>query len=108
MDSDQAKLFLGGISPETTEATLQDYFGQYGAVLGSTVAKDRSTGIPRGFGFVWFSDPSSADKALQDSHVILGRKVPPFSISISISLFLFRLVIISFIWFAVKGKLKVN
>ncbi|KAL6215373.1 hypothetical protein ACLB2K_014804 [Fragaria x ananassa] len=75
MDSDQAKLFLGGISPETTEATLQDYFGQYGAVLGSTVAKDRSTGIPRGFGFVWFSDPSSADKALQDSHVILGRKV---------------------------------
>ncbi|XP_050365247.1 heterogeneous nuclear ribonucleoprotein 1-like [Argentina anserina] len=75
MDSDQAKLFVGGLSLDTTEATLQDHFGQYGVVLGSTVTRDRGTNTPRGFGFVWFSDPFSADKALADSHVILGRKV---------------------------------
>ncbi|KAM5565922.1 RNA-binding protein 1 [Rosa sericea] len=75
MDSDQAKLFVAGLSKDTTEATLKEHFGQYGVVSGSTVTKDRVTSSSRGFGFVWFSDPSSADKALEDSHVILGRKV---------------------------------
>ncbi|MGG2367939.1 hypothetical protein ACE4ZV_26720, partial [Salmonella enterica] len=42
---------------------------------------DHSTRCPRGFGFVTFSDLSAADKALQDTHVILGRTVGPFSLS---------------------------
>lgn len=75
MDTDQAKLFVGGISRETSEDTLKDHFSKYGTVLGSVIAKDRVTKNPRGFGFVWFSDPSPADKALNDSHVILGRTV---------------------------------
>ncbi|KAK9903619.1 hypothetical protein M0R45_001127 [Rubus argutus] len=75
MDSDRSKLFVGGFSMETTEATLNDHFGKYGTVSGSAVNKDRLTNHSRGFGFVWFSDPSSADKALEDAHVILGRKV---------------------------------
>ncbi|KAJ4965386.1 hypothetical protein NE237_017235 [Protea cynaroides] len=36
---------------------------------------DKNTGSARGFGFVLFSDPSVADKVLQDKHVILGRTV---------------------------------
>lgn len=84
MDSDRSKLFVGGFSMETTEATLNDHFGKYGTVSGSAVNKDRLTNHSRGFGFVWFSDPSSADKALEDAHVILGRKV---WLSISISLY---------------------
>ncbi|XP_017981578.1 PREDICTED: RNA-binding protein 1 [Theobroma cacao] len=75
MDSDQGKLFVGGISRETTEAILKDHFSRYGNVMSSVVAKDRNTKTPRGFGFVLFSEPSSADKALQDTHVILGRTV---------------------------------
>ncbi|PQP93473.1 RNA-binding protein Musashi homolog 2-like [Prunus yedoensis var. nudiflora] len=75
MDSDQAKLFVGGISRETSEETLKYHFRSYGTVLGSVIAKDRSTNNPRGFGFVWFSDSSSVDKALEDPHVILGRTV---------------------------------
>lgn len=75
MESDQGKLFVGGISRETTEATLKDHFSKYGNVVNSVVAKDRNTKIPRGFGFVLFSEPFSADKALQDTHVILGRTV---------------------------------
>ncbi|KAF3447473.1 hypothetical protein FNV43_RR12659 [Rhamnella rubrinervis] len=75
MDSDQAKLFVGGISRETSEATLKNHFDKYGSVLGSLVVIDRSTKNPRGFGFVWFSDPSSALKALTDKHVIGGRTV---------------------------------
>lgn len=75
MESDQGKLFVGGISRETTEGTLRDHFSKYGNVVSSVVAKDRNTKSPRGFGFVLFSEPSSADKALQDTHVILGRTV---------------------------------
>lgn len=75
MDSDRGKLFVGGISRETTEDILKHHFARYGAVLDSTISLDRSTRSPRGFGFVTFSDLSAADKALQDTHVILGRTV---------------------------------
>ncbi|GLT62958.1 hypothetical protein SLA2020_355580 [Shorea laevis] len=75
MDSDQGKLFVGGISRETSEDTLKGHFSKFGTVLSSVVARDRITKSPRGFGFVLFSEPSSADKALQDTHVILGRTV---------------------------------
>lgn len=87
MDRDQAKLFVGGISRETSEATLKDHFDKYGSVLGSVVAIDRSTKNPRGFGFVWFSDPSSAVKALTDKHVIGGRTVSFLITSFSFALF---------------------
>ncbi|GKV20025.1 hypothetical protein SLE2022_324230 [Rubroshorea leprosula] len=75
MESDQGKLFVGGISRETSEDTLKGHFSKYGAVVSSVVARDKNTKSPRGFGFVLFSEPSSADKALQDTHVILGRTV---------------------------------
>ncbi|OAY23076.1 hypothetical protein MANES_18G049700v8 [Manihot esculenta] len=75
MDNDKAKLFVGGISRDTSEDALKAHFAKYGTVLTSVVAKDKYTRSPRGFGFVTFSDPTCADKALQDSHVILGRTV---------------------------------
>jgi heterogeneous nuclear ribonucleoprotein A1/A3 len=37
--------------------------------------KDKHTKMPRGFGFVTFSDPSVIDKVLQDEHTIDGRTV---------------------------------
>ncbi|XP_019437884.1 PREDICTED: heterogeneous nuclear ribonucleoprotein 1-like [Lupinus angustifolius] len=75
MDSDKAKLFVGGISRETTDDILRNHFARYGNVLDSTISVDRITRNPRGFGFVTFSDLSAAVKALQDTHVVLGRTV---------------------------------
>ncbi|XP_011041422.1 PREDICTED: heterogeneous nuclear ribonucleoprotein 1-like [Populus euphratica] len=75
MDSDQGKLFIGGISWETSEEKLRDYFGQYGDVLQAVVMKDKTTGRPRGFGFVVFADPAVLDMVLQDKHTIDGRMV---------------------------------
>ncbi|XP_059631169.1 heterogeneous nuclear ribonucleoprotein 1-like [Cornus florida] len=75
VESDQNKLFVGGISRETTADTLTDHFGKYGVVVCSEIRKDRNTRVPRGFGFVSFSDASAVDKALQDTHVILERTV---------------------------------
>ncbi|KAI3979894.1 hypothetical protein MKX01_042548 [Papaver californicum] len=73
MDSDQGKLFIGGISWDTTEEKLTEYFGKYGEVVQTVIMRDKITGRPRGFGFVFFADPSILDVVLQDKHTIDGR-----------------------------------
>ncbi|KAL0414259.1 UNVERIFIED_CONTAM: Heterogeneous nuclear ribonucleoprotein 1 [Sesamum radiatum] len=75
MDSDQGKLFIGGISWETNEEKLQEYFQGYGEVVQAVVMRDKISGKPRGFGFVVFADPNILDTVLQDRHVIDGRTV---------------------------------
>ncbi|KAH9615529.1 hypothetical protein KSS87_022347 [Heliosperma pusillum] len=75
-DTDVGKLFVGGISRDTSDVTLRDHFSKYGVVSYSVIAKDRITGLPRGFGFITFSDPSSLNNALLHSHhLINGRTV---------------------------------
>ncbi|KAL3514355.1 hypothetical protein ACH5RR_027072 [Cinchona calisaya] len=73
--SEENKLFVGGISWETTEDALREHFAKYGTVLGCVIAKERATGNSRGFAFVSFSDSSAVVLALQDSHQIRGRTV---------------------------------
>ncbi|KAL2645026.1 hypothetical protein R1flu_012613 [Riccia fluitans] len=75
MDSDQGKLFIGGISWETTEEKLRDYFKAYGEVAETVIMKDRATGRARGFGFVIFVDPAVADRVVTEKHTIDGRTV---------------------------------
>ncbi|XP_031502263.1 heterogeneous nuclear ribonucleoprotein 1-like [Nymphaea colorata] len=75
MDSDQGKLFIGGVSWETTEEKLKDHFEKYGEVTQAVIMRDKVTGRPRGFGFVVFADPSLLDRVLQDKHTIDGRTV---------------------------------
>ena len=76
MDSDQGKLFVGGISWETTEEKLREYFQTYGDVRETVIMKDKATGKARGFGFVIFSDPAVADEVVVQKHTIDGRQVP--------------------------------
>ncbi|CAI9772598.1 unnamed protein product [Fraxinus pennsylvanica] len=75
MQSDLGKLFVGGISWDTTEERLKEYFGVYGDVLEAVIMKDRSTGRARGFGFVVFADPAVAERVIKDKHKIDGRMV---------------------------------
>ncbi|KAF9608143.1 hypothetical protein IFM89_007529 [Coptis chinensis] len=75
MDSDQGKLFIGGISWDTNEDKLNEHFGKYGQVEQSVIMRDKISGRPRGFGFVVFADPSVLDRVLQDKHTIDGRTV---------------------------------
>ncbi|XP_062229067.1 uncharacterized protein LOC133926911 [Phragmites australis] len=69
------KIFVGGVAWETTEETFTKHFGKYGAITDSVIMKDKHTRMPRGFGFVTFSDPSVIDRVLEDEHVIDGRSV---------------------------------
>ncbi|KAK4752642.1 hypothetical protein SAY87_021440 [Trapa incisa] len=75
MESDLGKLFIGGISWDTDEERLKEYFGNYGEVVEALIMRDRATGRARGFGFIIFADPMIADQVTQDKHVIDGRSV---------------------------------
>jgi len=55
--------------------TFTKHFQKYGAITDSVIMKDKHTKMPRGFGFVTFSDPSVIDRVLEDEHVIDGRTV---------------------------------
>ncbi|GLJ18371.1 hypothetical protein SUGI_0325170 [Cryptomeria japonica] len=75
MDTEQGKVFIGGISWETNEETLKDYFKAYGEVAETVIMRDRMTGRARGFGFIGFADPNVVERVLQDKHTIDGRQV---------------------------------
>ena len=69
-------MFVGGLSWESTQESLQRYFGQYGEVIDCVVMKNSETGRSRGFGFVTFADPNKVDAVLKSGpHELDGRTV---------------------------------
>lgn len=75
MQSDNGKLFIGGISWDTNEERLKEYFSSFGEVIEAVILKDRTTGRARGFGFVVFADPAVAEIVITEKHNIDGRLV---------------------------------
>ncbi|XP_050698869.1 heterogeneous nuclear ribonucleoprotein 27C-like isoform X4 [Eriocheir sinensis] len=75
---EKGKMFVGGLSWETTQESLQRYFGQYGEVIDCVVMKNSETGRSRGFGFVTFADPNKVDSVLKSGpHELDGRTIDP-------------------------------
>lgn len=70
-----AKVFVGGLSWETDEQSLRDYFAQYGPVSDCVIMRDRLTGHPRGFGFVTYDDQLVAERVAAEFHELDGRQV---------------------------------
>ena len=75
MEMELGKLFIGGISWDTNEDRLKEYFRAFGDVLEAVIMKDRATGRARGFGFVVFADPAVAERVVMEKHLIDGRNV---------------------------------
>jgi cold-inducible RNA-binding protein len=71
------KLFVGGLSWNTTDQGLRDAFAKFGEVTDAKVITDRDTGRSRGFGFVTFSDPAAGDQAMSsmDGSQLDGRTI---------------------------------
>ena len=59
------KLFVGGLSWNTTTESLKAAFEVHGPVPDAIVMSDRETGQSRGFGFVTFANDADADKAVE-------------------------------------------
>ena len=58
------KLFVGNLSFNVTENDLQDAFAAHGTVIETNLMMDRTTGRPRGFGFITMSTAEEAQKAI--------------------------------------------
>ncbi|CAN8063393.1 unnamed protein product [Agarophyton chilense] len=69
------KVFVGGLSWETDEQSLHDYFARYGSVSDCVIMRDRLTGHPRGFGFVTYDDQLVAERVASEFHELDGRQV---------------------------------
>ncbi|XP_045785276.1 RNA-binding protein Musashi homolog Rbp6 isoform X3 [Maniola jurtina] len=76
--NDPGKMFVGGLSWQTSPESLRDYFNKFGEITEVMVMKDPTTRRSRGFGFITFSDPASVDKVLaQATHELDGKKIDP-------------------------------
>jgi RNA recognition motif-containing protein len=71
------KLYVGSLSYDTTQQSLQDAFAQAGTVTSATVIVDKMSGRSRGFGFVEMSTDEEAAKAIEmlNGAELDGRKI---------------------------------
>ncbi|HCC59944.1 MAG: RNA-binding protein [Candidatus Staskawiczbacteria bacterium RIFOXYC1_FULL_37_43] len=71
------KLYVGGLSYDTTEATLKETFAEAGTVESATIIIDKMTNRSKGFGFVEMSTDEEAQKAIEmfDGKELDGRTV---------------------------------
>lgn len=58
------KIYVGNLSYDTNEETLQNLFAQHGTVEEVAVITDRDTGRPRGFAFVTMPNDEEGKAAI--------------------------------------------
>lgn len=71
------KLYVGGLSYDTTEDTLKAAFAEQGTVESAAVITDKMTGRSKGFGFVEMTTDEEAQKAIEalNGKELDGRKI---------------------------------
>ena len=57
-------IYVGNLSFDETEASLESVFAAHGEVTSARIITDRETGRSRGFGFVEMSDEAQAQAAI--------------------------------------------
>ena len=69
-------MFVGGLSWETQEKDLKEYFGTFGTVEKVELKVDLATGRSRGFAFVVYEDTAPIAKVMEaGDHAINSKKV---------------------------------
>lgn len=71
------KLYVGGLSYDTTEDSLSKAFSEAGTVESAKIILNKMTGRSRGFGFVEMSSEEEAKKAIElwDGKEFEGRRL---------------------------------
>jgi RNA recognition motif-containing protein len=59
-------IYVGNLPYDTSEDDLRQMFGEFGAVSGVNIIKDRVTGNSKGFGFVEMDNDSEGQKAIDE------------------------------------------
>ena len=72
------KLFIGGLSYETTDEGLKNHFEKWGEIVDCVVMRDPNTKRSRGFGFITYKRAHMVDDAQNARpHIIDKREVEP-------------------------------
>jgi hypothetical protein len=71
------RLFVGGLSWDTTEDELREVFSKFGTITDLAILTDHSTGRSRGFGFVTFENRKDGARAVEhlDGFELDGRSI---------------------------------
>lgn len=72
--NEEKKIFVGGISWDTTDEHLRNYFSQFGEVSNVQIKYDHYTGRSRGFAFIEFATPEACQKSLDHKDYELNGK----------------------------------
>ena len=60
------RLYVGNLSYNVTNSSVEELFAQYGSVKSAQVIQDRDTQRSKGFGFVEMSDDNAAREAIKN------------------------------------------
>ena len=74
------KLYVGGLSYNTTQEGLRDSFAQAGNVESSIIITDKMSGRSKGFGFVEMSNDEEAQAAIETFN---GKELDGRTITVS-------------------------
>lgn len=74
------KLYVGNLSPNTTETQIQDLFKASGTVVSCILIMDKATSKSKGFGFVEMGSEAEAAKAIADCN---GKEVDGRALKVS-------------------------
>lgn len=71
------RLFVGNLSWDTTDDSLNTFFGSAGTVVSASVIKDKYSGRSKGFGFVEMSSEEEAKAAIEklNGQTLDGRAI---------------------------------
>lgn len=74
---DPCNLIVNYIPTPVTDAELHAIFSQYGELVSARVIVDRTTGHPKGYGFVKFKNVADANRAMMNmtGFTILGKRL---------------------------------
>jgi len=69
------QIFVGGLSPHTTDQSLALHFSPYGVIKEAKVIYNRKTRVSKGYGFVTYANPQSALTAVMNPNPIIDGKI---------------------------------
>ncbi len=78
----EVKLYIGNLPFDASEESIRELFAQSGTVVSVALIKDRSTGAPRGFGFVEMGSQTDAEAAIR---ALNGKMIGERALAVSVA-----------------------